>query len=118
MVFRLRQACASDAAADQYMFGPSILVAPIYTNCSANYSCTARRVYLPALPRGESWTNVFTNQSAGGSTAQNLSVAGERDTFPLFTRGAARVISDCHFAVQLNHFIPGFLSYSVAVFLK
>jgi hypothetical protein len=29
-----------------------------------------------------------------------------------------RVISDCHFAVQLNHFIPGFLSYSVAVILK
>jgi hypothetical protein len=24
----------------------------------------------------------------------------------------------CHFSVQLNHFIPGFLSYSVAVFLK
>ena len=32
--------------------------------------------------------------------------------------GAVRVISDCHFAVQLNHFISGFLSYSVAVFLK
>jgi hypothetical protein len=32
--------------------------------------------------------------------------------------GAARVISDCHFAVQLNHFIPGFLSYTVAVFRK
>jgi hypothetical protein len=32
--------------------------------------------------------------------------------------GARRVISDCHFAVQLNHFIPGFLSYSVAGFLK
>ena len=29
-----------------------------------------------------------------------------------------RVISDCHFSVHLNHFIPGFLSYSVAVFLK
>ena len=29
-----------------------------------------------------------------------------------------RVISDCHFAVHLNHFIPGFLSYSVAVFRK
>jgi hypothetical protein len=27
-----------------------------------------------------------------------------------------RVISDCHFAVQLNHFMPVFLSYSVAVF--
>jgi hypothetical protein len=33
-------------------------------------------------------------------------------------RIAPRVISDCHFAVQLNHFIPGFLSYSVAVLLK
>ena len=27
-----------------------------------------------------------------------------------------RVISDCHFAVQLNHFIPGLLSYLVPVF--
>jgi hypothetical protein len=31
---------------------------------------------------------------------------------------AGRVISDCHFAVQLKHFIPVFLSYSVAVFLN
>ena len=28
------------------------------------------------------------------------------------------VISDRHFLVQLNHFIQGFLSYSVAAFLK
>jgi hypothetical protein len=34
------------------------------------------------------------------------------------TRAVGRVISDCHLSVQLNHFIPGFLSYSVAVFLK
>jgi hypothetical protein len=27
-------------------------------------------------------------------------------------------ISDCHFSVQLNHFIPVFLSYSVPVFVK
>jgi hypothetical protein len=27
-------------------------------------------------------------------------------------------MSDCHFAVQLNHFIPGSLSYSLAVFLN
>jgi hypothetical protein len=33
-------------------------------------------------------------------------------------RGLRRVISDCHFAVQLNHFVPGFLSHSVAVFRK
>ena len=32
--------------------------------------------------------------------------------------GALRVIFDCHFIVQLHHFIPGFLSYPVAVFLK
>ena len=32
--------------------------------------------------------------------------------------GETRVIPDCHFSVQLNHFIPSFLSYSVAVFLK
>jgi hypothetical protein len=29
---------------------------------------------------------------------------------------APRVISDGHFAVQLNHFIPAFLSYPVAFF--
>ena len=28
------------------------------------------------------------------------------------------IISDCQFAAQLDHFIPGFLSYLVAVFLK
>jgi hypothetical protein len=32
--------------------------------------------------------------------------------------GATRVMSDCHFAVPLNQFIPGFLSNSVAVFRK
>jgi hypothetical protein len=31
---------------------------------------------------------------------------------------AGRVIPDCHFSVQLNHFIPVFLSYSVDVLLK
>ena len=30
----------------------------------------------------------------------------------------SRIKSDCHFVVQLNHFVSGFLSYSVAVFLK
>jgi hypothetical protein len=47
--------------------------------------------------------------AADGSTA--LMAAAEHG-------GAARVISDCHFTVQLNHFIPGFLSYSVAGSLK
>jgi alpha-D-xyloside xylohydrolase len=80
--------CTTDAISDQYMFGPSVLVAPIYTNCSANFSCTERNVYLPALPKGEVWMHVFTNATVSGSqTGQHISVSGERDTFPLFTRG-------------------------------
>jgi hypothetical protein len=31
---------------------------------------------------------------------------------------ALRVIPDCHFAEPLNHFMPGFLSNSVAIFRK
>ena len=34
------------------------------------------------------------------------------------TDAARRVLSDCHFSVQRNHFIPVFLLCSVAVFLK
>jgi hypothetical protein len=51
----------------------------------------------------------------------NNSLIGGRLAGPRRNPSAAasrRVISDCHFAVQLNHFIPGFLSYSVPVFLK
>ena len=53
------------------MFGPRVLVAPITANCTADgLSCTSRHVYLPPLPGGEVWTNVFTNKSvAGGSNA-------------------------------------------------
>ena len=34
------------------------------------------------------------------------------------TGARLRVISDCHFSVQLNRFTPVSLSYSVATFLK
>jgi hypothetical protein len=37
---------------------------------------------------------------------------------PSTWHGDRRAISDCHFSVQFNHFIPVLLSYSVAVFLK
>ena len=40
--------------------------------------------------------------------------AGMRDGL----EGWLRATSDCHFPVLPNHFIPGFLSYSVAVVLK
>jgi hypothetical protein len=52
-----------------------------------------------------------TAGSGAGRTRRTGATRGTR-------RGASRVISDCHFSVQLNHFIPGLLSYSVAVFLK
>jgi hypothetical protein len=41
-----------------------------------------------------------------------------RTAFPDSDTGELRVISDYHFAVQLNHFTPGFRSYSVAAFPK
>lgn len=72
------------------MFGASVLVAPIYTTCSANFSCTSRPVYFPALPPGQAWVNVFTNASLNAShTGQNLTIEGARGTFPLFTKGVA-----------------------------
>ena len=58
------------------------------------------------------WADVLTDMYAChiGDAAPEWSQNG--------TRGSCRVISDCHFSVQLNHFMPGFLSYSVPVFLK
>ena len=75
--------CSTDAANDQFMFGRSVLVAPIYTSCSANFSCTARHVYLPRLPGGRQWTNVFSNRTIAGPA--NVTVDSPRDAFPLFT---------------------------------
>ena len=47
--------------------------------------------------------------------AQHLSVREDVQGRPLLPQVRAR--SHCHFAVQLNHVILGFLSYSVTVFL-
>ena len=43
---------------------------------------------------------------------------GRGPPLPPGRRPTPVVISDCHFAVQLNRFIPGSLSYSVASFSK
>ena len=42
----------------------------------------------------------------------------EESVQKILAAGTPGVIPDCHFSVQLNHFIPGFLSYSVAVFFE
>ena len=48
---------------------------------------TSRHVYLPPLPAGTVWTNVFTgvitDTSAGG---KNISEATPLDSFPLYKR--------------------------------
>ena len=43
---------------DTYLFGDAILVAPI-----ENYKETSREVYLP---KGESWTNLWTRENFDG----------------------------------------------------
>jgi hypothetical protein len=60
----------------------------------------------------------LTAKSAGSGPGSADAAFVRLDWLRGYPRGAVRVISDCHFAVQLNHFISGFLSYSVAVFLK
>jgi hypothetical protein len=58
---------------------------------------------------------------AGGLASEALGARVRRAEATLAAsaaQGEDRVISDCHFSVQLNHFIPGFLSYSVAAFSK
>ena len=72
----------SQAVDDQQMFGPDYLVAPVLQKGVA-----FRDVYLPPLPVGAVWRNVFTgvetNTSAGG---KRISEATPLDTFPLYKR--------------------------------
>jgi hypothetical protein len=66
--------------------------------------------------------HIHGNRQAPGTESQNWHQDYEQ--LPQMDRAQLMVltrrgISDCHFAVlQLNHFIPGYLSYSVAVFRK
>lgn len=69
---------------DQMMFGPDYLVAPVFI-----YQATSRSVYLPSLPEGTVWQNMFSNvthdTSAGSITIiQNFTL----DTFPLYHKKA------------------------------
>jgi alpha-D-xyloside xylohydrolase len=66
--------------ADQFMFGPAILVNPIMSA-----GATSRNVYLPS---GATWFNFWTGQTtaAGG---QSTSARAPRDTIPLFVRAGS-----------------------------
>lgn len=61
---------------DAYLFGPDLLVAPIM-----HADCRSRQVYLP---KGASWTNVWTNEVFEGG--QSLTVDAPLAQIPLFTR--------------------------------
>ena len=64
------------------MFGPDYLVAPVLAK-----GVKSRDVYMPPLPKGTVWQNVFTkvetDTSAGG---KNITEVTPLDSFPLYKR--------------------------------
>ena len=64
---------------DEYMFGPSMLVAPV-----TEQGRTSRQVYLPA---GTDWYNYWTNEKIHGG--QTITANAPIDTIPLFIRAGA-----------------------------
>ena len=75
------------------------------------YDCQVVLLTVVVLP----FSSVLGNKPPAAARKLNLGPA-------LASVGAAAahlgVLSDCHFSVQLNRFIPVFRSYSVPVFLK
>jgi alpha-D-xyloside xylohydrolase len=67
--------------ADEYMFGPAFLVAPI-----TDQGATSRMVYLPA---GADWYNYWTNERVRGG--QTIKVDAPIDVLPLFVRAGSIV---------------------------
>ena len=73
---------ASQGIDDQQMFGPDYLVAPVLQK-----GATSRSVYLPPLPQGTVWKNVFTGvETATVGGGKNVTEQTPLDTFPLYKR--------------------------------
>ncbi len=64
---------------DQYMFGPSIMVCPVY-----KYQARAREVYLP---KGNSWYNAYSGEVAEGGQVVTAKAPYER--MPLFIKAGS-----------------------------
>jgi alpha-D-xyloside xylohydrolase len=64
---------------DEYMFGPSILVAPVYTD-----KATSREVYLPA---GTEWFDFYTGKKYQGGKQYAVDAPLER--LPLFVKAGS-----------------------------
>ena len=67
--------------ADEYMFGPAFLVAPI-----TEQGATTRMVYLPA---GADWYNYWTGERVRGG--QTIKVNAPIEVLPLFVRAGSIV---------------------------
>ena len=64
---------------DQYMFGPALLVAPVYT-----YGAKSREVYFP---EGTDWYDFYTGKEINGG--QTVNVAAPYERIPLFVRAGS-----------------------------
>jgi len=64
---------------DEYMFGPALLVAPVYT-----YGATSREVYFPA---GATWYDFYNGKAVDGG--QTLNVAAPYERIPLYARSGS-----------------------------
>eukprot|EP00045_Choanoeca_perplexa_P015764 m.203462 g.203462 ORF g.203462 m.203462 type:complete len:862 (+) comp17073_c0_seq4:1611-4196(+) len=64
------------AVTDQYMFGPSIMVAPVLSLYARD-----RMVYLPALSQGRGWVDFWSGQTNSGN--QTLSFQAPMTHLPL-----------------------------------
>ena len=61
---------------DQFMFGPSLLINPVY-----NFKERKRRLYLPG---GQGWYNLYSGEYTPGS--ENILVDAPYDTIPVFVK--------------------------------
>ncbi|MEI9809790.1 MAG: TIM-barrel domain-containing protein [Bacteroidota bacterium] len=65
--------------ADQYMFGPALLINPVY-----NYKQRVRQVYLP---KGQGWYDLYTGQYTEGGQTINAAAVYER--IPIFVKAGS-----------------------------
>jgi len=61
---------------DQFMFGPSLLINPVY-----KYQSRKRQLYLPA---GQGWYNLYSGEFTSGG--KNITVDAPYDTIPVFVK--------------------------------
>jgi len=64
---------------DQYMFGPSLLINPVY-----QYKAVSRTVYLPA---GQGWYDLYTGAYIAGG--QTITAAAAYERMPVFVKAGA-----------------------------